>query len=128
MIVIDTSAIIAVILNEASSQRVSDAIAQSDACTISPVTLTEATMVLSRTVHDPKLVLDSYLHTLGIEICAIDSAQAELARTAFLGYGKGRHPARLNIGDCFSYAAAKALSAPLLYVGEDFAKTDVRAA
>jgi len=79
VIVVDTSAIIAVILNEESSQRVSEAIAQSDACTISPVTLTEATMVLSRTVHDPKLVLDSYLHTLGIEICAIDSAQAELA-------------------------------------------------
>jgi ribonuclease VapC len=53
---------------------------------------------------------------------------AELAQDAFLKFGKGRHPARLNLGDCFSYAAAKALNAPLLFVGNDFSKTDISVA
>jgi len=128
VIVVDTSAIIAVLLQEPSGQRVADSITQSDGCFISPVTLTETTMVLSRTLRDPKLAVDTYLQSTRISICSIDAAQAELAREAFLLFGKGRHPARLNLGDCFAYAAGKALDAPLLYVGGDFAKTDIRSA
>ena len=85
-------------------------------------------MVLSRTFRNAKSAIDAYLQDTGIGIGSINAAQAELARDAFLSFGKGRHPARLNIGDCFSYAAAKALNAPLLYVGDDFARTDIRAA
>jgi ribonuclease VapC len=72
--------------------------------------------------------LDAWLRDADIVINPIDARQTELARFAFLVYGKGRHPARLNLGDCFSYAAAKALNAPLLFVGNDFAQTDVRVA
>jgi len=128
MIVVDTSAIVAVMLKEPTHERLADVIARADACTISPVTLTEATMVLSRTFRNAKSAIDAYLQDTGIGIGSINAAQAELARDAFLSFGKGRHPARLNIGDCFSYAAAKALNAPLLYVGDDFARTDIRAA
>jgi ribonuclease VapC len=94
----------------------------------SAVTAVEALMVLSRVHSDPRSMLDAYLRLTGIAICAVDEAQSRLAMTAFLLFGKGRDPARLNLGDCFSYAAAKALDAPLLYVGGDFPKTDIRAA
>ena len=128
MIVADTSAIIAVMLLEPGHERLADVIARSDACIISPVTLVEITMVISRSVQDPKTTVDIYLQQTGISVCSVDAMHAELAQHAFLTYGKGRHPARLNCGDCFSYAAAKALNAPLLYVGDDFAKTDIRVA
>jgi ribonuclease VapC len=128
MIVVDTSAIVAAMIQEAGYTRIIDAIARADGCAISAVSFVEATMVLSRTLRDPQADLNAYLRETAISISPLDSDQARLAQDAFLTYGKGRHPARLNIGDCFSYAAAKALNAPLLYVGGDFAKTDIRAA
>jgi ribonuclease VapC len=128
MIVADTSAIIAVMLKEPGHERLADLIARSDACFISAVTMVEITMVISRSVRDAKAAVETYLQQTSISVCSIDAAHASLAQHAFLIYGKGRHPARLNCGDCFSYAAAKALNAPLLYVGEDFAKTDISAA
>jgi ribonuclease VapC len=66
--------------------------------------------------------------SLGISLAPLDPSQANFASEAFLRFGKGRHPAKLNLGDCFSYALAKSLQAPLLYKGEDFAKTDIVAA
>ena len=85
-------------------------------------------MVLSRAYPDPQTVIARHIEKAGIAICTVDAAQAEWAQHAFLTFGKGRHPARLNLGDCFSYAAAKALNAPLLYVGGDFSQTDIQAA
>jgi ribonuclease VapC len=128
MIVVDSSAIIAAMLKEPGYERVADVIARAAACKISPVTLLEVTMVMSRTLGDPKADVATYLQQTSILLCPVDARHAELAQQAFLEYGKGRHAARLNMGDCFSYAAAKALNAPLLYVGGDFAKTDIRAA
>ncbi len=64
---------------------------------------------------------------LGLQIVAVNSAQASLAISAFLRFGKGRHPARLNMGDCFSYALAASLKEPLLFKGADFSKTDIAA-
>ena len=128
MIVVDTSAIVAAMLQEPGYRRIVDAIARADGCAISALSFVETTMVLSRTLSDPKSDLNAYLRDTGILISALDSDQAKLAQGAFLTYGKGRHPARLNLGDCFSYAAAKALNAPLLYVGDDFARTDIRSA
>ena len=128
MIVIDTSAMIAIMMDEPDNQSLAATMLTEDERVISPVTLLETTMVLSRTYSAPKAALDLYLRKATITVCALDSAQGELAQDAFLNYGKGRHAARLNIGDCFSYAAAKALNAPLLYVGDDFAKTDIRTA
>ncbi len=64
----------------------------------------------------------------GIEIIPLTSARAEVAATAYQRFGKGFHPASLNFGDCFSYATAKEFDCPLLYIGDDFARTDVRSA
>src|SRR6266566_3357400 len=128
MIVADTSAIIAVMLKEPGHELLIDLIARSDACIISAVTMVEITMVISRSVRDAKTAVEMYLQQTGISVISADATHAEFAQHAFLTYGKGRHPAPLNIGDCFSYAAAKALNAPLLYVGDDFGKTDIRTA
>ena len=95
---------------------------------ISPISSVEVVMALARKYPDPTQVADTYFRQESILILPIDEDQATWARHAFLNYGKGRHAARLNLGDCFSYAAAKALNVPLLYVGDDFAKTDIRAA
>ena len=116
------------ILGEAGKERIADAIARADACFISPAAVVEITMVLARSIREPRAALAVYLQNTGIRICTLDPAHAEFAQEAFLKFGKGRHPARLNFGDCFSYAAAKALNASLLYVGDDFAKTDIRTA
>jgi len=72
--------------------------------------------------------LDLLVGRLRVEIVPVTLAQAELARSAFRRFGKGRHPAGLNFGDCFSYALARALGQPLLFVGKDFSQTDVQVA
>ena len=70
--------------------------------------------------------LDLFIYRAGIEIVAIDHEQAEVARIAWRKYGKGRHPAGLNYGDCFSYALAKVSGSPLLFKGDDFNHTDIK--
>jgi ribonuclease VapC len=72
--------------------------------------------------------LDLWLHKAGVEIVAVEAEHADQARRAWRRYGKGRHPAGLNFGDCFSYALAAFTGEPLLYKGEDFRRTDIRAA
>ncbi len=69
--------------------------------------------------------MDSFLEQAGFEVVSVDREQVEIARSAYRKYGKGRHPAALNFGDCFSYALAKSNGEPLLYKGEDFARTDI---
>jgi ribonuclease VapC len=69
--------------------------------------------------------LDLWLHKAGVEIGAVDAEQADLARRAWRRFGKGRHPAGLNYGNCFSYALAKRTGEKLLYKGEDFSRTDI---
>ncbi|MBU6296670.1 MAG: type II toxin-antitoxin system VapC family toxin [Alphaproteobacteria bacterium] len=128
MIVVDTSVIVAIALNEPGFEQLSRRVFAETERFISPMSIVEATMVLSRAYSDSKTVVDENIKRAGIALYPADEAQVEWAQHAFLTYGKGRHPAKLNLGDCFSYAAAKALNAPLLYVGGDFAKTDVRAA
>lgn len=128
MIVIDASVVIAVILKEPGHEGVVGRMLADPERKISPMSLVEATMVLSKLYSDPNVIVEGYLLNANIAVVPVDLKQSQWAIHAFLMYGKGRHPARLNLGDCFSYAAAKALNAPLLYVGGDFAKTDVRAA
>ena len=72
--------------------------------------------------------LDLWLHKAGVEIVAVDSELVDVARRAWRRFGKGRHPAGLNFGDCFSYALASLTQEPLLFKGADFAQTDIRAA
>jgi ribonuclease VapC len=128
VIVVDASAVVAILQNERGYERIAEKLLASDDRRISPVSWLEVSMAIGRKFDDPAAIADAFLLRSEIEIHAIDAEQAEWARRAHISFGKGRHPARLNLGDCFSYAAAKALNAPLLYVGDDFAKTDIRAA
>jgi ribonuclease VapC len=128
VIVIDTSAAAALIFAESGKEVLAEKLAASYERAMSPVSYSELVMVLSRVHSDPKLIADGFLRDTRIKLSAIDAHQAELAVHAFLLFGKGRHPARLNIGDCFSYAAARAFDCPLLFVGGDFPRTDVRQA
>ncbi|MBI3050004.1 MAG: type II toxin-antitoxin system VapC family toxin [Acidobacteria bacterium] len=124
--VIDTSVVTAVLRNEPERARFIEAIKASDARMMSTATLVEASIVIERR-HGAEGVreLDSFLSTAGIDLVAVDTEQAQIARRAFSRFGKGRHRAALNYGDCFSYALATVLGEPLLFKGDDFVHTDV---
>ena len=85
-------------------------------------------VVLSRAPDEGRERFDFLLERLGIVIVGVDDRLAELAISAFLRYGKGRHPAKLNFGDCFSYALAKRFNVPLLFKGNDFSQSDIHSA
>lgn len=127
-IVVDTSALVAIALEEPECDRLIDALEAGNDLFISPINYVELGTVLVGRDHFPsRHVLNEWLGVYRIEMAreqAIDAATLD----AYLLYGKGRHPARLNLGDCFAYALAKALDAPLLYKGDDFPLTDVRSA
>jgi ribonuclease VapC len=129
LIVIDTSALIAIFRLEPEADSLLKAIVAAQKRAMSALSVLEASMVMSgrSASHDLFTPLDEFLLEAGVEVLAFDAEQARLAREAFLRFGKGRHKAGLNLGDCASYAAAKAKSAPLLYKGEDFRHTDVMA-
>lgn len=124
--VIDTSAIMAMLLGEPSADRLIAAV-ESDPCRlVSAATMVEASMVLLGRFGDAgDPPLDRLVRSLGAEVVAVDEEQVALARDAALRFGRGRSPAALNFGDCFSYALAVARGEPLLFVGDDFSKTDV---
>ena len=124
--VIDTSAVLAVLLDEPEGEAFVNAIAAADICRLSVASFVEASMVLhGRSGAEAVRRLDLLIHRAGIEVTPISADQGLAARDAFARYGKGRHPARLNFGDCCSYALAKEVDEPLLFKGDDFAKTDV---
>lgn len=126
-IVVDTSAIVAILRNEPEKDRLVDAILAASPRLMSAVSLQELGMVIAghhgnEAAWEP---LDALLVRLDVEVVAHDAALARIARMAFLRFGKGRHSARLNFGDCASYALAKAHNVPLLFKGDDFARTDI---
>ena len=127
MIVIDTSAIIAIIQAEPESTTFLDHVRRADRALMSAVSVLEAGMVL-RSRRGPTGVaeLAAMIEAMAIEVVPFDAAQADSAQLAFSLYGKGINPqARLNLGDCATYALAKAMSAPLLFKGNDFIATDI---
>jgi len=127
--VIDTSAIIAILRNEAAAPRLTAALDADPVRRLSAAALVETGIImLSRYGEHGEREVDLFVQRAAIDIIAVTEEHAELARGAFRQYGKGRHPAGLNFGDCFSYALAAALDEPLLFVGDDFAKTDIRVA
>jgi ribonuclease VapC len=128
MIVVDTSAMIAIILREPDATNLTRRLFSTEARYISAMSVVEGTMVLSRTTADPVSDIKDFISDAGFHVCDVDASHIAWAQRAFLSYGKGRHQARLNLADCFSYAAAKALDAPLLFIGNDFNQTDVRVA
>lgn len=128
--ILDTSALIAILQAEPEADRLLDAILQAEQVQMSAATFAEAAIVIDGR-RDPVLsrLFDTLLNDLGVEIRPVSVDQARLARQAYRDFGKGSgHPARLNFGDCFSYAAAVAVDDVLLFKGDDFRHTDVRPA
>jgi ribonuclease VapC len=123
--VIDTSALAAIFFHEPERDAFRNAIVAASSRLISAATVLEAGMVIEgRRGGGAGREFDLFLVRAQIRIVPIDAELADLARSAWRKYGKGRHPAGLNFGDCFSYALAKATGEPLLAKGTDFAKTD----
>jgi ribonuclease VapC len=127
VIAVDTSAVVAILRLEPEAAAYSLRMEQAAAVCMSAVSLQEASMVLAGRHADSAawLELDRILQDMEVEVIPHDAELARLARDAFIRFGKGRHPARLNCGDCASYALAKSLSIPLLFKGTHFAKTDI---
>ena len=124
--VIDTSAIVAIALNEPDAAELEVRIADDPVRLISAAVVLEATIVLETRLGDAGgREFDLWLLKIGAEIVPVDAEQADAARRAWRRFGKGRHAAALNYGDCFSYALALTRGEPLLFKGEDFAMTDV---
>lgn len=124
--IIDSSALITILDQEPEAERIARAMAAASDRMLSAATLLEAGIIMqARRGDEGARDLDLLLAKLGIEIVPFTAKQADIARKAFRRYGRGRHQARLNFGDCFAYALAKDASAPLLFKGDDFAQTDV---
>ena len=124
--VIDTSALVAILQNEPERRAFNEAIEAADVRRMSTASLVEISIVVESRYGSAGLRdLDRFLDQAGIECIPVDVKQAREARRAFSLFGKGRHPAGLNYGDCFSYALARVLGEPLLFKGDDFAQTDI---
>ena len=124
--IVDTSAIIAVLRNESDAPAISDAIQRAPICRVSAVTYVEAGVVTDSN-KDPILSrkLDDMIRDVRMRLEPVTVIQAQIARQAYRDFGKGRHKAGLNFGDCFAYALAKDLDEPLLFKGSDFSHTDI---
>lgn len=130
MIVVDSSAVIAIYLAESNAYEYATAIENDADPIISAATVVECSIVMrgrkARSDADAENWLDAFLATGGIDVRDVTLQHVALAREAHRAYGKGSgHPAQLNFGDCFSYALAKSLRVPLLYKGNDFSHTDI---
>jgi len=127
VIVIDTSAVIAILRLEAEADAFLRAIATAESCFISAVSALETAMVLASAAGGAALwePLDQLLAAAEVKIVPFDGEQSRLARDAFIRFGKGRHAAGLNLGDCAAYALAASRKLPLLFKGDEFAKTDL---
>lgn len=124
--VIDSSALIAILCDEPERYDFNRKIEADSRRLISTASVLETSIVLeNRYGEEAYRELDFFLLKAAIEIRPFDAEQLEIARRAYRQYGKGRHPASLNYGDCFSYALAKQTGEPLLYKGNDFSQTDI---
>ena len=127
MIVIDSSALVAILRDEPERRPFIDAIVDHGEPRLSAATYVEASMVMELRLGDRGgREIDVLIEDVGMAIVPVDQAQATIAREAFRRFGKGRHRAALNFGDCFVYALAKTLDAPVLFKGDDFALTDLK--
>ncbi|MFO1161782.1 MAG: type II toxin-antitoxin system VapC family toxin [Reyranellaceae bacterium] len=127
MIVVDSSALLAILLDEPDARSFADAISSSEDCTISSFNFFETQVVIHRNSREDGVRdLMTLLSQGRLTIAPFDEAQAALAFEAYRRYGKGYHSARLNLGDCAAYALARNLDAPLLFKGNDFSQTDIR--
>lgn len=129
-VILDASALLAILFDEPDGERMEDMLLRSPKRpSMSPVNFLEAAIRIDRMGSEAKSrKFDALFATLAIEIATVSPQQANLAREAYQKFGRGNHPAKLNLGDCFAYALSKARSEPLLFKGDDFSKTDVEAA
>ncbi len=124
--IVDTSAVLAVLLNEAEAEEFTGLLLKSEVCSMSAVSFVEASIIAETNGGDGGVrQLDAFLRTAGISIEPVNEEHALAARQAYSDYGKGRHAAGLNFGDCFSYALAKVSGEALLFKGAEFHKTDI---
>jgi ribonuclease VapC len=124
--ILDTSPLVAILAEETDSELYVAAISRTPRCRISAGNFLELSMVIEGQFGaDVLRQCDALFRRIGIVIEPVTVDQAQAARQAFHDFGKGRHPAALNFGDCFAYALAKVTGEPLLFKGEDFKKTDI---
>lgn len=125
--VVDPSALLAILLDEPEAQRCADALEAAPAAFLSAASRVELDIVVINKLGAEALSdVDDLIEEAGVQVEPVTGAHWMLARQAYLAFGKGRgHPAQLNFGDCFSYALAKELQMPLLFVGNDFSATDI---
>jgi len=127
--VIDTSAIVAILRSEAEAARLEAAVIADPVRLVPATCVLEARMVLvSRRGEHALAEIDLWLRKIKADIVPVDADLVDMATQAWLAYGKGRHPAMLNFTDCLSYGLAKRADEPLLFIGKDFAQTDIEAA
>jgi ribonuclease VapC len=126
---LDASAVIAIIARESDAAALAGRLRQANEVHTSPIAVYEAVLGLVRIgntpIGDAQAVLDRFLEEMRAQIMPITAEIGRVALTAFERYGRGRHPAGLNMGDCFAYACARALDIPLLCKGDDFPLTDI---
>ena len=124
--VIDTSALVAMLNDEPEAELFETAVQADHVRLMSTASYLETAIVIEMRFGEPGgRELDLWLHRAAVDLVGVDSDQADAARVAYRMYGKGRHRAGLNYGDCFSYALAKVSGQPLLFKGDDFARTDL---
>lgn len=127
--ILDSSVIVALLTEEPGAEELFAKLQETEFIGVGAPTLVESTMVLARLLKtDPRSILAEFLQDLGAFILVFGDAHQLVAANAFLMFGKGRHPAALNFGDCMSYATAKVAGLPLLCLGNDFSKTDLELA
>jgi ribonuclease VapC len=126
MIAVDTSALMAILLGEPDADTCADRLEEEERLLISAGTVAEALIVATRRNVGPEMA--ELIDGLGFEVVPVTPAAARRIALAYSQWGKGVHPASLNFGDCFAYEVAKEHDCPLLYVGQDFARTDVLSA
>jgi len=128
-VILDSSVIIAITLREPGYEGLVEKMRSADTLGIGSPTLTEAGMVLSaRLGTEPQALLDRFLRDFGVVTVPFGDQHWREALEAFRRFGKGRHAAALNFGDCLSYAVARLADHPLLFVGDDFPRTDIKVA
>jgi ribonuclease VapC len=128
-VIVDTSAVLAILFNESDAETYARAISEADSRRMSAASFVEAAVVVeAQTRESGSRQFDAFFRRAGIVIEPVTEEQAHAARQAYTDFGKGRHAAGLNFGDCFAYALAKVTGEPLLFKGGDFRKTDVKAA
>jgi ribonuclease VapC len=129
---VDASAMVAMLTDETEGNALADCLAEAAARRTSAIAVCESVAALARklsySIDEARALVAQFLDLAGIELAPIGAAESEAALAAFERFGKGRHPAGLNLGDCFAYGCARALGMPLLFKGDDFTQTDIPAA